>query len=524
MLEHHHPWTALLASADTHGHLQALRFPEADTSATFEEWRDASRSLARALIDLGVGVGDHVALLAENRIEWPIVQMAVAAAGAVFTPLNTHYRRDDLVEALNQSGARVILASAEFRSNAYLQTLQDAHAGLRHLKHIIVIGPSRAEFPSFDDLLEQGGRLATALADPNPDAPGALLYTSGTTGVPKGAVLTHRAMMMNARETARRLGITTGDRWTSIIPLFHCAGCIMNMQGGLQAGACYVGVPTFDPVAMFETIETERCTVLSGVPTSYLAMLDHPERSRFDLTSLRTGTCGGADCDGAMLQRCAQAFPIEHVCQVYGQTESATLIACPRADDPLRFSTAGEPLPGYDVRIADPETGRLLPNGEIGEIQARGPMIMAGYHNRPDATAETIIDDGWLRTGDLGCLADSGHLVIAGGRLRDMIIRGGENIYPVEIENLLQEHPDIEKVAVFGLPDDYYGECVAAAVVASSPVTLSELQEYCADRIARFKIPAQVYEADAFPLTPSGKIRKTELRERVQSGDLRKLL
>ena len=260
------------------------------------------------MIDLGVGAGDHVALLAENRIEWPVIQMAVAAAGAVFTPLNTHYRRDDLVEALNQSAARVILTSAEFRSNAYLQTLQDAHAELRHLAHIIVIGSPNAGFPSFNELIEQGRRSTSALPDPRPDAPGALLYTSGTTGIPKGAVLTHRAMMMNARETAHRLGIIAGDRWTSIIPLFHCAGCIMNIQGGLQAGACYVGVPAFDPVAMFETIETERCTVLSGVPTSYLAMLDHPERSRFDLTSLRTGTCGGADCDGGMLQRCAQEF------------------------------------------------------------------------------------------------------------------------------------------------------------------------------------------------------------------------
>lgn len=523
MQDHHHPWTALSARAETIGHLQALRFPDADTSATFAEWRDASRSLAKALIDLGVSAGDHVALLAENRIEWPIVQMAVAAAGAVFTPLNTHYRRDDLVEALNQSAARVIVTSAAFRSNAYLETLQNARAELPHLKHIIVIGAPCAGFLNLNELIEQGSKSITALPEPKPDASGALLYTSGTTGIPKGAVLTHRAMMRNARETALRLGIVAGDRWTSIIPLFHCAGCIMNMQGGLQAGACYVGVPAFDPVAMFETIANERCTVLSGVPTSYLAMLDHPERGRFDLTSLRTGTCGGADCDGVMLQRCAQAFPIEHVCQVYGQTESATLVACPHADDPLRFSTAGEPLPGYDVRIVDSDTGKLMPNGEIGEIQASGPMVMTGYHDRPDATAETIVDGGWLRTGDLGYLADSGHLVIAGGRLRDMIIRGGENIYPVEIENLLQEHPAIEMVAVFGLPDDYYGECVAAAIVISSPVTSSDLRAYCANRIAGFKIPVQVFEADAFPLTPSGKIRKNELSEWARSGRLRAL-
>ncbi len=520
MTDHHHPWTALCANSNALSGLQALRFPHTDTNVTFEAWHDASCALAKALIDLGVNQGEHVALLAENRAEWAVVQMAVAAAGAVFTPLNTHYRRDDLVEALNQSAARIILTSSEFRSNAYLQTLHEARADLRHLERIIVIGSRHDGCESYDDLIERGGHSTARLPQADPDAAGALLYTSGTTGTPKGAVLTHRAMMMNARETARRLGIIEGDRWTSIIPLFHCAGCIMNIQGGLQAGACYVGLPAFDPVTMFDTIETERCTVLSGVPTSFLAMLDHPQRRDFDLSSLRTGTCGGADCNGEMLQRCAEAFPIPQVCQVYGQTESATLVACPQSDDPERFTTAGQPLEGYDVRIIDPEAGDYLQPGEIGEIQARGPMVMLGYHNCPVATAETIIEDGWLRTGDLGYLSESGHLVVAGGRLRDMIIRGGENIYPVEIENLLQEHSSVENVAVFGLPDDYYGECVAAAVVTTTPTTLAELRSFCAGRIAGFKVPVQIYEAREFPLTPSGKVRKTELRELVRAGAL----
>ncbi len=521
MQDHHHPWTALTDRADSAGNAPALRFPDTGGNASFKEWADASNALAKALIGLGVRPGEHVALLAENRIEWPIVQMAVAAAGAIFTPLNTHYRRDDLIEALNHSAARIVFTNSQFRSNAYLETLQQATNDLMHLQHIVTIGSRHDGLECFDALVERGRRSTTALPVPDPDVPGALLYTSGTTGVPKGAVLTHRAMMMNARETARRLGIVAGDRWTSIIPLFHCAGCIMNIQGGLQTGACYVGLPAFDPVGMFETIQSERCSVLSGVPTSYLAMLDHPRRGDFDLTSLRTGTCGGADCNGDMLKRCAEAFPIPQVCQVYGQTESATLVACPQSDDPQRFATAGLPLPGYDVRIADPESGDILPSGEIGEIQARGPMIMLGYHERPDETEETIVDGAWLRTGDLGYLAETGHLVIAGGRLRDMIIRGGENIYPVEIENLLQEHPDIEKVAVFGLPDDYYGEIVAVAFVSAKSITKGEVQAFCADRIARFKIPAQVYEADEFPLTPSGKIRKGELRSLVLEGKLR---
>jgi len=520
MVRHDHSFSALIAQSTAIGSAEAICFPGTSERLTFADWAERAGALARGLIDLGVQPGDHVALLSENRTEWLITQMAVAAAGAVFTPLNTHYRRDDLIVALNQSGARAILTTEAFRSNPYLETLLGVREELGHLEHIITIGCTYQGLTSFADLLAQGRTSTAALPKPDPDAPGALLYTSGTTGTPKGALLTHRAMMMNAGGTALRLKITAGDRWTSIIPLFHCAGCIMNVLGGLQAGACYVGVPAFDPVLMFEVIEAERCTVLSGVPTSYLAMLDHPERCKFDLTSLRTGTCGGADCNPDMLERCASAFPIPQVCQVYGQTETSTLIAAPEADDPLRFSTTGPPLPGFDVRIIDPDTGGVLPPNRIGEIQARGSMIMLGYHNQPKATAEALIDGGWLRTGDLGLLNDTGHLVIAGGRLRDMIIRGGENIYPVEIENLLHEHPAVGSVAVFGLPDDYYGERVAAAIVALTAVTSDELTSFCRDRIARFKIPVNFFEAQAFPLTPSGKVRKTELRDQAVCGDL----
>jgi fatty-acyl-CoA synthase len=311
---------------------------------------------------------------------------------------------------------------------------------------------------------------------------------------------------------AARLGLWAGNRWTSIIPLFHCAGCILNLLGALQTGAAYVGVPGFDPEIMFRVIEAERCTHLSGVPTSYLAMLDHPARSDYDLSSLRGGTCGGADCNPDVLRRCAEEFPMPGLCQVYGQTEGSTLFTCPSTDDPLRWETAGTALPGYELRIVDPTTLQSLPAGQIGELQGRGPMVMQGYYKRPDDTAETIIAGDWLRSGDLGFITETGHLVIAGGRLRDMIIRGGENIYPAEIENLLQAHPAVASVAVFGLADTYYGEIVAAAVKLSAPVAAAALQAHCAARIAKFKVPAVIYAVESFPLTPSGKIRKVELR------------
>ena len=284
-----------------------------------------------------------------------------------------------------------------------------------------------------------------------------------------------------------------------------------------------MGVPSFDAEAMFRVIQNERCTFLSGVPTSYLAMLDHPARGRYDLSSLRAGSCGGADCNPEVLRRCAEEFPMPGLAQVYGQTEGATLFACPQADDPLRWETAGTALPAHELRIVDPETLAPLADGEIGEIQARGAMVMQGYYNKPEDTAETIIDGGWLRTGDLGYLRPDGRLVIAGGRLRDMIIRGGENIYPAEIENVLQEHEAVAGVAVFGVADDYYGEIVAAAVKLAHDVTAAELQALCAARIAKFKVPAMIFRVDAFPLTPSGKIRKVELRQWAKDGKMDRL-
>ena len=320
-----------------------------------------SLNCAAALRNAGLRAGDHIALLAENRWEWPVVQMAVAALGAVFVPLNSHYRREDLAFVLKQSRARAVICSRAFRSNPYLENIESLRGELPELSHVF----------SLDDaaLFDGGGQGF----EPEITPVGALLYTSGTTGFPKGALLSHHAMMMMARGATERLGVAAGDRWTSIIPLFHCAGCILNIQGALARGAAYVGVPTFDPENMFRVIESERCTYLSGVPTSYLAMLDHPSRGRYDLTSLKGGSCGGSDANAEVLRRCAEEFPMPGLMQVYGQTEGATLFACPTPDDALRWETAGQALPGYELRIVDPETCAALPAGEIGEIQARGP-------------------------------------------------------------------------------------------------------------------------------------------------------
>ena len=505
-----HPWPALEAAARMWPDAEALVFPHQKARVSFAQWRDDALRLAGALAARGLGPGDHVALLAENRAEWPVIQMACAALGAVFVPLNTHYRRDDLAYALKQSDAGALICSTSYRSNPYLDNVRTLRPEPPLLRHVFTL---ETDYPA---LLEEDRTLTPAVNDPG--AVAALLYTSGTTGFPKGALLSHRAMMLNARGASERLGLKAGDRWTSIIPLFHCAGCIMNILGSLQKGAAYVGVPGFDAEIMFKVIENERCGFLSGVPTSYLAMLDHPARGAHDLSSLRAGTCGGADCNPQVLERCAMEFPMPGLRQVYGQTEGATLFACPEAEDPLRWETAGRILPEYEVRICDPQTLAPLACGAIGEIQARGPMVMEGYYNMPEASAETIIDGKWLRTGDLGFMTGDGHLVIAGGRLRDMIIRGGENIYPAEVENVLQQHEAVAGVAVFGMKDAYYGEIVAAAVTLAAKTEAAELRNFCAARIAKFKVPAAIFRVEQFPLTPSGKIRKVELRQWAEEG------
>ena len=511
---------ALARQAEVRGDREALAFPEAGARMSWAEWRAAAEALARALEGRGFRPGERIGLLAESRIEWPVVQMGVALAGCVLVPLNTHYRRDDLAYALGHARPRALFLARGFRGNPYLENARAIRETVPALETLVVLDGPDGDCPGYAELIAEGRASAAALPRVDPDSVGSLQYTSGTTGFPKGALLTHAGMMANAWGISGRLRVTAEDRWTSIIPLFHCAGCIMCILGTVQRGAAYIGVSSFDAAAMFRLIEAERCTMLSGVPTSYVAMLDHPARAAHDLSSLRAGTCGGADTDPALLARCAEEFPIPGVVQVYGQTEASTLIALADCRAPERFETCGKPLPGARVRIADPATGAPLPAGGIGQIETAGPMVMRGYFDNAEATAEAIGADGWMRTGDLGFLTGDGDLVVAGGRLRDMIIRGGENIYPVEIENLLRGHPGVTDIAVFGMADDYYGEIVAAAVDGEDGLTPGELGRFCAGRIAKFKAPARYFRVAAFPLTASGKIRKAALREMAASGGL----
>lgn len=514
------PGEALAQHAAQQPYAEAMVFPHSDARMTFGEWHDRSTALARALLALGLVPGDHIAILAESRVEWPVAQLGIALMGGVMVPLNTYYQREDLAYALKQSDAKALFLSTAFRKNAYLETVQSLPQDETELKTLILFDGDHTGSEYYDALLKTYANSTTVLPDVLPNDIASLQYTSGTTGFPKGALLTHAGMLANSWGITARLKVTVEDRWTSIIPLFHCAGCIMCVLGTLQRGSCYVGVPSFSPTEMFKIVEGERCTMLSGVPTSHIAMLQHPERANFDLSTLRAGTCGGADTDPELLRRCAEELPLPGIVQVYGQTEASTLISLADCAAPERFDTCGPPLPGAEVRITNPENGIEVPIGQIGQIETSGPMVMRGYYGNKDATTETIGDDGWMRTGDLGYLTEDGNIVIAGGRLRDMIIRGGENIYPVEIENILRTHPAVSDIAVFAVSDKYYGEIVGAAVNLAENVAAGDLRAYCDGRIAKFKVPAKFYLVEKFPLTASGKIRKTELRDMAEAATL----
>jgi fatty-acyl-CoA synthase len=522
----HDSYQALLHCVARFPDQEGLVFPETGQRLTFAQWLHDVDALASALRQAGVRPGETVAIWAENRIEWLVAQVAIAAIGAVLVPVNTHLREDDVRHVLTHARVTAILLSERFRANEYRSIIESIRPQLEHLRVVVSFDEPVSSSPgtlSYRALLgEHSGTPVDAWKWNVRDA-ASIQYTSGTTGTPKGAVLCFDGMLRNARGTIERLGVVAGDRWTSIIPLFHCAGCIMNSLAALLAGATYVGISAFDAGRMLQLIEDERCTVLTGVPTSYLAMLNYPGRAEYDLGSLRTGTCGGADCDPALLERCASEFPIHGLVQVYGQTEASTLIALDDAASPQRVRTAGLPLNGMEVRVTDVHTRMPLGTGDVGQLEVRGPMVMLGYHEDPVATARTIDSDGWMQTGDLGCVRHDGRVELVGGRLRDVIIRGGENVYPVEVENLLREHPDIREIAVFAVPDHYYGEIVAAAIESDALLTPADLKQFCRGRIAGFKHPARVFSVSEWPMTSSGKILKRQLQVAVKEGRLKEL-
>jgi len=472
---------------------------------TYADLLGEAESAARALLER-FEPGEHLAVWAPNLPEWVILEFAAGLAGLTLVTVNPAYKPTELAYVLEQSGAAGIFLVPDFRS-PMASYLEEVRPKLPDLREVVL-------FTEWDAFARSGSSMGR-LPEVGPDDIAQIQYTSGTTGFPKGARLHHRGLTNNARFFAQRIGIGVDDVFVNPMPLFHTAGCGLGVLGCVQARATNVPVLAFEPALVLELIESERSTTFSGVPTMLIAMLEHPDFERRDLSSIRVAVSGGSPVPADLVRRVEQRLGARFSV-VFGTTECSPLLTQVRPDDDPddRAGTLGRPLPQTEVRVSDPVEGNVVSVGSVGELCARGYLVMAGYHDMPEATGQAIDDEGWYHTGDLASMDERGFLRIE-GRVKDMIIRGGENIYPREIEDVLFAHPSVAEVAVVGIPDDRWGEVVAAFVRPADGVTLDEgaLRAHCRDRLAPYKTPQHWVQLSEFPLTASGKIQKFKLRE-----------
>jgi fatty-acyl-CoA synthase len=507
------------------GDAEALVSRHQGIRQSYAELHATSAQLALGLLGIGVEKGDRVGIWAPNCAEWTWLQFASAFVGAILVNVNPAYREHELEYALRQSGVKVLVTAESFKSSDYVAMIDSIRDRLPMLERVVVIDGKDCG-PAKDLLLQEvldlgsvGSRDRLAGIEEHLDAhdPINIQYTSGTTGSPKGATLTHHNILNNARLAAQVLGYTPEDRVCIPVPLYHCFGMGIGNLGCVSSGATMVyPAPSFEPLATLEAIQEERCTSIYGVPTMFIGQLDHPAFDSFDLTSLRTGMMGGAPCPVETMKRVIDDMHAAEVCIIYGMTETAPISFITRPDDDLerRVSTVGQVLPGVDVKLVDPVSGAVVPRGEPGEVCTRGYLVMQGYWENDVATAEAIDADGFMHTGDIGVLDDAGYLNIV-GRSKDMVIRGGENLYPREIEEVLFQHPAVASAQVVGVPDARMGEELMAWIVLrdGGAVSEDEIRAFCRERLAHFKVPRYVKFVDEFPMTVTGKIQKFKMRE-----------
>lgn len=512
---------------------------------TYAEYQHEINRLAGGLVSLGIKPGDRVGIWATNCYEWCLTQFATAKIGAVMVCINPAYRVYELEYALNKSGCCAIITGVQFKTSNYLAMLQTlapelancapgelAAARLPALKTVIRMGEdSTPGMLNFDAVCERGDsvsaeKLAEVGAQLRPDDPINIQFTSGTTGNPKGATLSHCNILNNADTTALRMKLTAKDKLCIPVPLYHCFGMVLGTLVCITQGAAAVfPAESFDPISTLEAVQAERCTALHGVPTMFIAELEHPDFSSYDLSSLRTGLMAGAPCPVEVMKQVQNDMHMSEILIGYGQTECSPINHMTVADDPFdkKVGTVGRPGPHLEVKIEGPD-GHVVPVGERGEICTRGYCVMSGYWDDEQRTRETIDSANWLHSGDIGIMDDEGYVQVV-GRIKDMIIRGGENVYPREIEEFLFTHPDIQDAAVFGVPDARYGEQVAVWVQAREGANLSttDVQAFCQDKIAHFKVPRYVKFVQEFPMTVTGKIQKFVMRdamtEELAGGD-----
>ncbi|MFC0188153.1 AMP-binding protein [Fictibacillus aquaticus] len=493
---------------------------------TYEEFWDLTAKAAKGLIAMGIEKGDHIAVWATNVPEWLILQFASARAGAVLVTVNTNYQSAELEYLLKQSDSKAIFFIESFRDTSYKTIIDGIRKDLKRfpkLKHFVALDFHNSVYSSWEEMLESGNRIEDSELEQiemslSCDEVINMQYTSGTTGFPKGVMLTHRNIVNNARQIAAAMNLTNEDTLCIPVPFFHCFGCVLGVLAAVSVGAKMVPLVQFDPLEVLETVEVEKCTALHGVPTMFIAELNHPRFADFDLSSLRTGIMAGSPCPVEVMKKVISDMGMNEVTIAYGQTEASPVITQTTTTDTLerKVETVGKKHPQVEVKIVDPSTGNEVPPNSQGELCTRGYHVMKGYYNMPEATAEAIDDGGWLHTGDLATMDEEGYIRIT-GRLKDMIIRGGENVYPREIEEFLYSHPAVMDVQVIGVPDEKFGERVAACIKLKENMKLTkeELVSYCRGKISRHKIPEHILFVENYPMTASGKIQKYKLREQA---------
>ena len=501
------------------GEREALVSVQQDRRYTWTELNEAVDELARGLIAAGLHQGERLGIWSPNRAEWTLVQYATAKLGVILVNINPAYRTSELEYALRQSGCRTLIAAPAFKTSDYRAMVAEVRGRLDALEQVVFL-----DGEDWEALLAGAGgvgedEVRARSSSLKPSDPINIQYTSGTTGFPKGATLTHRNILNNGFFVGEGVGYTEADRVCIPVPFYHCFGMVMgNLACSSHGAAMVIPAPAFDPEATLAAVAAEGCTSLYGVPTMFIAELNHPRFDEFDLKSLRTGIMAGSPCPVEVMKRVIERMHMSEVGICYGMTETSPVSTQTAVDDPVekRVGTVGRVGPHLEVRVASPETGATVAWGETGELCTRGYSVMRGYWEDPERTAEAIDADGWMHTGDLAVMDEDGYLNIV-GRIKDLVIRGGENVYPREVEEFLYAHPDIGDVQVIGVPDDRYGEELMAWVIPREGAALDEdaVREFCRGKIAHYKVPRYVKFVDSFPMTITGKVQKFKMREQA---------
>jgi fatty-acyl-CoA synthase len=507
----------------------ANRFPDrlalVDVAAglryTYAELKDEVDALAYALLGLGIAKGDRVGIWSPNRAEWAVTQYATAKIGAILVNINPAYRTSELEFVLNQSGCRLLIAAQRLKTSDYAAMIAEVRPRCADLEQVVLL-----DSDAWRELLETGKYADISIRNAalesiqlSTDDPINIQYTSGTTGFPKGATLSHHNILNNGFFVGELCHYTEEDRICIPVPFYHCFGMVMgNLAATSHGAAMIIPAPAFDPVRTLEAVQNERCTSLYGVPTMFIAELSVPGIESYDLSSLRTGIMAGSPCPVEVMKQVIDRMGMSEVSIAYGMTETSPVSTQTRVDDSIerRVATVGRVGPHIEVKVIDPATGLTVPRGAPGELCTRGYSVMLGYWRQPDKTSEVIDAARWMHTGDLAVMDDDGYLSIT-GRIKDMVIRGGENIYPREVEEFLYTHPDILDAQVIGVPDAKYGEELMAWIrlrAGAAPITAESLRDFCTGKLAHYKIPRYVHITDEFPMTVTGKVRKVEMREK----------